>query len=114
MEHVTRRLERIDAKTARVLVITAIFFDVLSIVPGLNGITGVAAQTVLPYIFSKHNVNIFTLRRIVPYIGTWIVELIPGISVIPALTIETLYFIYQTRKEDGRDNVMFPKDQMSK
>jgi hypothetical protein len=102
---------RIDAKTARMLIVTAVFFDILSFIPGVNEVTSIAAQTILPYIFSSKNVNIFTLRRIAPYIGTWIVELIPGVSFIPALTLETLYFIYQVRKEDSQ---LTSANQMSK
>lgn len=80
------------------LIGVALFFDLLSLIPGANVVVVFVGQTVIAFAFSRCGINIFSVRQSVPYIFASIVEFVPGISFLPAFTVETLIIIFLSRK----------------
>ncbi len=69
---------------------TAIFFDIISIIPVVNWIVDVVAYLTFGVWFMMHGRNIFSFgkpRRLFGTIITGIVEAIPGVSAIPTWSI---------------------------
>ncbi len=84
------------------LVATAFIFDVISIVPGKNILSALLGQSVIPFIFSRYGINIFSSKRIIPYLMATLVEIVPGASILPAFTIETLCIIWLSKRAERR------------
>lgn len=82
-----------------VLITTALVCDLVSLIPGENVIVSVFGQTVIPFIFSKYGINIFSFKRFVPYLIAFVIEMVPGASILPAFTLETIVIIYLSRKQ---------------
>lgn len=80
------------------LVCTAVVFDFLSLFPGENVVVGLLGQTTIPFLFSRYGVNIFSFKRAIPYFMAFIVEIIPGASILPGFTLETVVIIYLSHK----------------
>jgi len=77
-----------------VLIGTAVAFDLLSLVPGENILVSIFGQTVIPFVFSRYGINIFSFKGYVPYIAAFIIEVIPGASILPGFTLETIVILY--------------------
>jgi hypothetical protein len=82
------------------LLVFALIFDLISLIPFVNIAVVIVAQSLMALFFSMHGVNVLSKRRAIPYILGWIIEIIPAISAIPAITIETIIMIVLTRIED--------------
>jgi hypothetical protein len=93
---------RIGKREATVLIVTALVLDLISIVPGIHVSSSVVAQGVIPYLFSRYGVNIFSSRKVIPYIFAWLVELVPALAALPFITLETVIIIYMSRREDRK------------
>jgi hypothetical protein len=81
------------------LIVVALFFDLLSLIPGANVIVAFVGQAVIAFAFSRCNINIFSVRQSVPYFFASVVEFVPWISFLPAFTLETLIIIFLSRKK---------------
>lgn len=84
------------------LIFIALFFDMLSLVPGAYIVADAIAQIIIPLIFSRYDVNVFSYKRFLPYLIATISELIPGINVIPAFTLEVIVIAWLSRKNVRR------------
>lgn len=102
LETIQTNRPRIDSADAALLIGASLVFDVISIVPGFNIASVVVAQTVIPFLFSRRGVNVFSAKKVAPYAIAWLIELFPALSALPALTLETLIIIYLSRREDGK------------
>jgi hypothetical protein len=102
---------RIGNSEIILLVVFALIFDIISLIPFLNFVTVIVAQGLMAFFFSIHGVNVLSKKRAIPYVLGWIIEFIPAISVIPAITLETIIIIVMVRFEDktgisvGKDGI---------
>ena len=76
-----------------VLLASALLFDLLSFIPGINHIVMVVGQVVIGALFYIAGVNVFKSKPAITYILTGILEFIPGASVLPFFLVETLTII---------------------
>ena len=81
------------------LICAALFLDFLSLFPGQNVVVSLLGQTTIPFLFSRYGVNIFSFKTSVPYIIAFIIEIIPGASILPGFTLETIIILYLSNKE---------------
>ncbi len=93
-----RPIKKLDTQGIFFLIGCALICDTISIVPGMNVVMGIVGQALVPFVFSKYGIHVFSLRRIVPYIGASIIEIVPSLSVIPAFTLETLIIILLSKR----------------
>ena len=91
---------RLGNSEAILLVCFAIVCDLLSLIPGINVIVVIISQGLIALFFSMHGVSVLSKKRGVTYAAASIVEFIPVISIIPALTLEVLIMVAITRAED--------------
>jgi hypothetical protein len=75
------------------LIIVAAFFDLLSLIPGLNVITTVAGQIVMAGLFRIGGVNVFKDKKAVTYALATLVEIFPQTSFLPLFLVETAAII---------------------
>jgi hypothetical protein len=94
MEHTPVKQKTLRKRDMAVLIAVAVLFDILSLIPGENIFVSIFGQTVIPFVFSRYGINIFSFKNSVPYIVGFIIEAIPGASILPAFTLETLIIIY--------------------
>lgn len=97
METTPLRPKVLRKRDMALLIAVAVLFDILSLIPGGNVLVSISGQTVIPLLFSRYGINVFSLKRSVPYIAGFIVEIIPGASLLPAFTLETLILIYMSK-----------------
>ncbi|MEN9621602.1 MAG: hypothetical protein RLZZ67_36 [Candidatus Parcubacteria bacterium] len=97
MEHTPAKQRTLRKRDMAVLLAVAVFFDILSLIPGGIVFVGVVGQMVIPFIFSRYGINVFSLKKSVPYIIGFIVEVVPGARLLPAFTLETLIIIYMSK-----------------
>jgi hypothetical protein len=97
MEQVTAKQKRLRKRDTALLIGTALLFDLLSLIPGENVLVSIFGQSVIPFIFSRYGINVFSFKNSVPYVVGFIVEVIPGASILPAFTLETLIIIYMSK-----------------
>lgn len=91
---------RIDDADASSIIVMAILFDLISVVPIANDVSVFIAQPILYLAFRLRNVDPLGRRNWVWFLAGWIVELIPGISILPMIVIESLRWIAISRIED--------------
>lgn len=91
---------RIGNSELFMLIPFAVVFDLLSLIPGVNVVVVVIAQFLLALFFRIHKVNVLSKKRLVTFIIATIAEAIPVLSILPALTIETIIMVAITRAED--------------
>lgn len=84
---------------AVVLVLVAVFFDVLSFVPVIDGASVVVGQFVLACIFYFAGVNIFKNRPAIFYALATLIELVPYAGMLPMFIVETLLIISISRRK---------------
>ena len=80
--------------------IVAIIADILSLVPGLNVITNVAAAITLGIIGSETGVNLYSPERILATLAVIVTETIPGISIVPAWTVRVYFAKRHAQKQN--------------
>lgn len=85
---------------AAALVGIAIFFDILSLIPFVNILTVFIGEGLLAIFFRIEGVSVFSAKKALPYLMGFVAEAIPAISMLPALTVETIVIIYLTHAED--------------
>lgn len=93
------KMRPINTGWAVVLVIVAVFFDILSFVPVIDGASVVIGQFVLACLFYFAGVNIFKDRPAVLYAVATLVELIPYAGMLPMFIVETLLIITISRRK---------------
>lgn len=93
---------RIGNKQAVYFIIGAFIIDLVSIIPLFNIVTDAVAQIFLPILFKRYGVNMISTKNFALYLTTWVVEAIPDLSIIPAITIETAVVIWTSRREDKK------------
>ncbi len=95
-----KQKERITTTTAMLMVGLAIFFDILSIIPVVNWFTAIAAWLCFFIWFAVLEVRFMTIKRALPAIISFIVELVPILSIIPGLTLGIIVIIIMIKLED--------------
>lgn len=89
-----------DGNGASVLIF-AIIFDLISVIPGANDVIVFIAQIFFFIVFTfLLGVPVVGPRTWIWYFATWVIELIPFISILPAITLMVFRFIAISRLED--------------
>ena len=93
--------ERIPKETYYLMLGTALFFDLISLVPGLNIVVIVFASLTFALWFAIRGVSFTKNKKIsrAGLVGIGI-DVIPGASVLPAITYAVWRIVSVTRKED--------------
>ncbi|HEY9481181.1 MAG TPA: hypothetical protein VIR98_03055 [Candidatus Paceibacterota bacterium] len=91
-------MRRIGNVQALIIIIIAMFFDALSLIPGISEYVAIAGQGILGVALYLCGVNVFKSKPAALYIISTIIEAIPGISVIPMFTIEAVALIVMSRR----------------
>lgn len=91
---------RVTTVDAAGLLLFAVVFDAISVIPIVNIILVPIAQLSLAILFYSAGINVFEKRRAVIFLLATVSEMIPGISILPAHTVETALIILSVRKED--------------
>jgi len=91
---------KIDNTTASLMVATAVFFDVLSIVPVLNWFSTFFAFMTFGVWFMIKGVGLISPKKIAAPIISVIIELIPAISAIPSITLMIIVTISVIKAEE--------------
>jgi hypothetical protein len=91
---------RIDDSTGVSLLVVALLFDVLSVIPFAGIITTPIAQALLGLFFGLNGVNVISMRLVSWYAMGWIGEYFAGF--VPWLTIETIVFGVLSRIDDEK------------
>jgi hypothetical protein len=92
---------RIDDQDGTSILIMAGFFDLLSVIPGVNDIVVLVAQFLFFVIFTFfHGVSVVGKKTWIWYLVAWVVELIPFLSIFPTLTLMAFRMIAISRVED--------------
>ena len=89
----------INTPWAVVLVLVAIFFDVLSFVPVIAEASAVMGQFILACLFYFAGINIFKDRPAILYAVATLIELIPYVGLLPMFVVETLLIIAISRRK---------------
>lgn len=94
------KTKRLGMGESILIVVFALVFDLLSLIPFLNIVVVLVAQGLLALFFFLHGISVFSKKKAVTFtIGT-VVELIPFLSMLPALTAQTIAIIILTNIED--------------
>lgn len=91
---------RIGNSELFLLIPFAVACDLFSLIPGINIAVVIVAQFLLALFFRIHKVNVLSKKRLVTFIIATIAEAIPVLSILPALTVETIIMVMITRAED--------------
>lgn len=91
---------RLGNSEAILLLAFAVVCDLLSLIPGINILVMIVGQGLIALFFSMHGVSVFSKKRGVTYTAASVVEFIPVLSMLPALTLEVLIMVAITRTED--------------
>jgi hypothetical protein len=89
----------INTPWAVVLILVAIFFDVLSFVPFIAEASAVMGQFTLACLFYFAGINIFKDRPAILYAVATLIELIPYVGLLPMFVVETLLIIAISRRK---------------
>lgn len=91
---------RIGMFSSVVLICIAGFFDILTLIPGLGDILGIVFWTIASvYLYTK-GVGMFSGKKIATSAISFVVELIPAIQALPALTAGIIAVLLIIRIED--------------
>lgn len=71
----------------------AIMLDLISFIPGANDVTTILADIIFIPWFMILGIK-FTGKRALSFGAMTIVEIIPGLSIIPMITISSIYSLY--------------------
>jgi hypothetical protein len=92
---------RIDKQTAISMVVVAILFDLISIVPGLNVVSLVLGNLTFGLWFKMKGVGLIGKKKIATWGGEGIIEAIPALSALPGITVGVILMLVITRTEDA-------------
>ena len=91
-------MRRIGNLPAIIIIILAVFFDALSLIPGISEYVAIAGQGVLGVALYVCGVNVFQSKPDILYVISTIIEAVPVISAIPMFTIEAVALIIMSRR----------------
>ncbi len=91
---------RIDWITGFLMITTAVFFDLLSLIPIVNIFVDVIAALTFGLWFILKNVPLINPRRLATALIALIIEAVPAISALPAITIGVIIIILTVIVED--------------
>jgi hypothetical protein len=92
---------RVHDGAGTAVLIFAVFFDLLSVIPGVNDVIVFISQTFFFVIFTFFlGVPVVGKKTWIWYFAAWVIELIPFISILPATTLMVFRFIAISRIED--------------
>jgi hypothetical protein len=96
-----RPRERIKKSTAQLMIGTVILLDLISLIPGANWVSGFGGIFIYPLWFLFHGIPFFKNPKILKgSIPVMLIEAIPFISIIPALSFGIIKTVLSIRKED--------------
>lgn len=105
---------RIDTTTAVFMVIVAVFFDLISIIPGLNIVSLIFGNGILGFWLFTKGVGLMSGKKIATWGIETLVEAIPALSAFPSITIGVIVIVAITRTEDATGiNPLDVKDSLS-
>ncbi len=93
---------RISNKTAVAFIALALVLDVVSFIPLVRLPMAVVAQFVFYYLFGRKQVDLLQAKKSIALVLGTAFELLPALSVLPALTVEVVAIIALSRIEDGK------------
>ena len=96
------RPQRIDNITAGLMIAVAVVLDLISLIPFVNLISGLAATLIFGLWFFFRGVGFVNPRRIATWAAGLIVEAIPFLSILPGLTIAVTATIVMIKLEDKK------------
>lgn len=91
---------RINSLNAGLLIFVAIIFDLLSIIPFLNVITSFVAWLIFLVWFYILGVGFINPKRFATIAISFIIGVIPILSILPELTIAIIATIIMVKSED--------------
>lgn len=92
---------KIDNTTASLMIGTALFFDVLSVIPIVNFFSSFFAFMTFSVWFMIKGVGLINPKKLATPVISVIIELIPAVSAIPSITLTILVTISIIKKEEG-------------
>jgi len=91
---------RVSAVSATLMICTAIIFDLVSLIPLINIITGALALLTFGMWFIIKDVSLVSPSRLTTGLLAGIIEVYPVLSMLPATTIGVIIVIISSRFED--------------
>jgi len=79
----------------------AIIADILSVIPGLNFITNIIAAITLGIIGLETGVNLYSPDRVLATLAVIVIEMIPGVSIVPTWTLRVYFAKKDAQKQRG-------------
>jgi|SRR3989338_3676382 len=95
------RPKRIDNLTAGFMITTAVFFDLVSLIPIVNIISTPIGYFIIFWWFYNKKVKLFNLKGTIWALVTGTIEFIPAVSILPSITVYTIRTIMMVKSEDG-------------
>jgi hypothetical protein len=92
--------QRINSLNAGLLILAAIIFDLLSIIPLINVITAFVAWLIFGVWFYLLGVGFMNPKRFATIAVSLIIGVIPVLSVLPELTVAIIAIIIMVKSED--------------
>ncbi len=91
---------RISKKQAVALMIVALVFDILSLIPVVNWIVWILNWIIFPLWFKLQGVSYIKGKRLALAGLSSIIEIIPILSILPGYTVSMIFMIRNVRHED--------------
>ncbi|MBA3551212.1 hypothetical protein H0W32_03330 [Patescibacteria group bacterium] len=91
---------RISQKQAVALIIVALIFDILSLIPVVNWIVWILNWLTFPLWFKLHGVSYIHGKRLALAGLSSIIEIIPFLSILPGYTVSMILMVRNVRHED--------------
>ena len=92
--------QRIDNVTAGLMITVAVIFDILSLIPLLNILVDIIAWLIFGLWFTLRGISFLNPRRFATFAVSFIVGLIPILSILPELTLAIIATILMVKSED--------------
>jgi hypothetical protein len=105
----TTKTQRISNLNAGLMVIVALLFDLVGVVPVLNIVTEFIALLIFGLWFFFLGVGFMNPRRFATVLIATVIELIPIVSILPGLTVAVIITIVTVRSEDKLKSVIVPQ-----
>ncbi len=96
-----KRPSRIDNETAALMISTALLLDIISAIPAVGQlIADVGGAVIFFFWFLKLGLPLISPKKITTYCVSFVISIIPILSILPEITVAIVAFIIITRGED--------------
>jgi hypothetical protein len=103
------KTERISNFTAGLMVIVALLFDLVGIIPLVNILSQFTALLIFGLWFFFLGVGFINPQRFAAALISTVIELIPFVSILPGLTVAVIICIVTVRTEDKLRSALIPQ-----